>query len=191
MVTLMRSRAARTFVMGTVAAVLTVVVAGLGTATIASATQAERTGRTSARQVDSAKARYDRAMKRIGSQYAKGVGVIYPLVSGTQGSAARATTIQHLQTGSKMLAVVESELKRTRAPAPIRKLHKRLTADVDKLRSELLGMVQSLQTDNVMQFETLSGLAALPAVNNTIDLIQLDGYKFLGKSTQTAPCGDC
>ena len=140
---------------------------------------------------DSAKARYEAAMKRIGVEYAKGIGVIYPLVSGTKGSAARAATIQHLETGSKTLAGVEAELKRTQAPAPVRKLHKRLMADVGKLRMEMVGMIQSLRSDDVVHFMTLSGLSALPAVNNTIDLIQLDGYKFLGKSTVTAPCGDC
>ena len=64
-------------------------------------------------------------------------------------------------------------------------------ADVGELRMEMVGMIQSLRSDDVVHFMTLSGLAALPAVNNTIDLIQLDGYKFLGKSTVTAPCGDC
>ena len=189
MVKRMKSRAARTFALSTAAAV--VVAAGLGSATVASATQAQSTSRTSARQADSAKARYEAAMKRIGVEYAKGIGVVYPLLSGTKGSAARAATIQHLETGSKTLAGVEAELKRTQAPAAVRKLHKRLMADVGKLRLELVGMIQSLRSDDVVHFMTLSGLSALPAVNNTIDLIQLDGYKFLGKSTVTAPCGDC
>jgi hypothetical protein len=158
---------------------------GLATATVASATRAQSTSGTSA------KARYEAAMKRIGVAYAKGIGVIYPLVSGTDGSAARTATIRHLETGSKTLAGVEVALKRTQAPAPVRKLHKRLMADVGKLRLELIGMIASLRSDDVVHFMTLSGLSALPAVNNTIDLIQLNGYKFLGKSTVTAPCSDC
>ena len=183
MVKRMKSTAASTFVLSTAAAA--VVVMGLASATAAFATQPQSTSSTSA------KARYEAAMKRIGVEYAKGIGVIYPLVSGTKGSAARAATIQHLETGSKTLAGVEAELQRTQAPAPVRKLHKRLMADVGKLRMELVGMIQSLRSDDVVHFMTLSGLSALPAVNNTIDLIQLDGYKFLGKSTVTAPCGDC
>ena len=158
---------------------------------MASATRTRSTSQSTARQGDTTKAQYDAAMKRIGRDYAKAIGVIYPLVSGTKGSPARAATIRHLETGSKTLAGVEAELKRAQPPARVRKLHKRLLADVGELRMELDGMVQSLRSDNVMKFMTLSGLAALPAVNNTIDLIQLDGYKFLGKSTVTAPCGDC
>jgi len=96
-----------------------------------------------------------------------------------------------LQKGSKTLAGVMAELKRVRPPAPVRKLHKRLTVEVGQLRMEMVEMIQSLQSNNVVHFMTLSGLSALPAVNNTIDLIQLDGYHFLGKSTVTAPCGDC
>jgi hypothetical protein len=189
MVTTMSKGAARTFVLGVV--VTAVVAAGLGSATAASAARAQKTSSTSARQGDAAKARYDTAMKRIGREYAKGIGVIYPLVSGTKGSPVRAATIRHLEAGDKTLAAVEAELKRTQAPAHVWKLHKRLMADVGKLRMEMVGMIQSLRSDNVVHFMTLSGLAALPAVNNTIDLIQLDGYKFLGKSTVTAPCGDC
>ena len=189
MVKRIRSSAARTFVLS--AAAVAVVGMALASATVASATQAQSTGRASERQADSAKARYEAAMKRIGIEYAKGIGVIYPLVSGTKGSAARASTIRHLETGSKTLAGVEVALKRTQPPAPVRKLHKRLMADVGKLRLELVAMIESLRSDDVVHFMTLSGLSALPAVNNTIDLIQLDGYKFLGKSTVTAPCGDC
>lgn len=183
MVKRMKSTAARTFVLSTAA--VAVVAIGLASATAAFATQPQSTSSTSA------KARYEAAMKRIGNEYAKGIGVIYPLVSGTKGSAARAATIRHLETGSKTLAGVEVALKRTQAPAPVRKLHKRLMADVGKLRLELVAMIESLRSDDVVHFMTLSGLSALPAVNNTIDLIQLDGYKFLGKSTVTAPCGDC
>lgn len=179
----------RAFVLSATVAV--VVAAGLGTATVASATRTRSSSPATARQGDTTKAQYDTAMKRIGRDYAKGVGVIYPLVSGTKGSTARAATIRHLKAGSKTLAGVEVELRRTQPPARVRKLHERLLADVGKLRTELDGMVQSLRSDNVTHFMTLSGLAALPAVNNTIDLIQLDGYKFLGKSTVTAPCGDC
>jgi hypothetical protein len=179
----MKGTAAWTLILSATAAA--VVAIGLGSATAASAIQAQSTGSASA------KARYEGAMKRIGVEYAKGIGVIYPLVSGTKGSAARATTIRHLETGSKTLAGVEVALKRTQAPARVRKLHKRLMADVGKLRLELVGMIESLRADDVVHFMTLSGLSALPAVNNTIDLIQLDGYKFLGKSTVTAPCGDC
>ena len=185
----MSNSAARTFVLSVV--VTAAVAAALGSASVASATRAEKTSSTSARQSDAAKARYDTAMKRIGREYAKGIGVIYPLVSGTKGSPARAATIRHLETGDKTLAGVETELKRTQAPAGVRKLHKRLMADVGKLRMEMAGMIQSLRSDDVVHFMTLSGLAALPAVNNTIDLIQLDGYKYIGKSTVTAPCGDC
>ncbi len=189
MVTTMSNSSAHTFVL--TAVVAAVVAAGLGGATMASATQGQKTSNASARQGDTAKARYDTAMKRIGREYAKGIGVIYPLVSGTKGSAARAATIRHLEAGDKTLSGVQADLKRTQAPPRVRKLHRRLMADVGKLRMEMVGMIQSLRSDDVVHFMTLSGLAALPAVNNTIDLIQLDGYKFLGKSTVTAPCGDC
>ena len=49
----------------------------------------------------------------------KGIGVIYPLVSGTKGSAARAATIRHLEAGNKTLSGVQADLKRTQAPPAV------------------------------------------------------------------------
>jgi hypothetical protein len=130
-------------------------------------------------------------MGAVGHEYAEGVGVIYPLLSGIKGSAVRETTIKHLQKGTADLSKAIADLKKIQPPTQVAKLHAQLVTEIKQLRGEMIEAATALERNDLPTFERVQDFGAMASVNNTIDFIHSDGYEFLGKSTVAPPCADC
>jgi hypothetical protein len=115
-------------------------------------------------------------MREIGQRFEQAVRGLYPLASGTEGSAQREAAIGKLANAQEKISDVDVNLEKIHPPARVRRLHRRLRIAVDGVQSEVSRMLTALQHNDMTTFISLSGLKALQTVNSTTALMKKNGY---------------
>jgi predicted secreted protein len=123
---------------------------------------------------------YTETMKRLGDELGAAMQGIYPLVTGAPGSVARSRTIERLKKADTALKGIEARMGKVAPPKAVRSQHRRLLRQVEILRGELGGMIESLHDDRLGAFVKLSNLDELYMIWATARKIDRKGYDILG-----------
>ena len=126
--------------------------------------------------------RYDAAMRRLGNSLGRAVDGLYPLDTGTPGSAQSKHTITKLEEAQATVESVDRSLASIEPPAAVVSQHRALRKAVARVGVQLGKLAASLRTGDTQTFNRLSQLPALAGVTAATDAIEKKGYDVLGSN---------
>jgi hypothetical protein len=123
--------------------------------------------------------RYDQAMLSLGTKLGKAVDGLYPLDTGTPGSAEEKQAIAKLVRAHIVVSSVEKSLGRIQPPSAVAAEHRALRKDAHAVARQIAELATSLRTGDTDTFSALSQLPALARVTAETDAIRKKGYDVL------------
>jgi hypothetical protein len=131
---------------------------------------------------------YEKKMRTLGNQLGKSINGLYPLSSGTKGSATAKATVVKLQKAQTVISGVLVQLKQIVPPAAIAKQHRQLENGVSTLVTQLRQMITNTETGDVADFVAGSNFTApLQMINAAADAMNNAGYNIIGKNAAKNP----
>lgn len=119
-------------------------------------------------------------MHSLGNRLGAAADGLYPLDSGTRGSAVTRAAIAKLLRARATVIDVAAQLATIRPPAAVASDHRRLRTAVLRLSAQIGLLVKSLRIGDTDTFNSLSQLPALRGVISATDLMKRKGYDIVG-----------
>ncbi len=183
------TRAGRLLAVAVAAAAVAVGATGCGGGG-SSSTQASTSVTTvpPAAKVQLGKKAYVHKMQVLGNQLGKTVNGLYPLSSGSKGSATAKQTVIKLQKAQAVIDGVLAQLMRIVPPPAVAKEHRQLVSGVHTLSDQLGSMITNTETGDIGDFVAGSNFTApLRTINAAASAMTSLGYNVIGKASQTNP----
>jgi hypothetical protein len=131
---------------------------------------------------------YERKMRTLRNQLEKSINHLYPLSSGTKGSATAKATALKLRKAQAVVSGVLAQLEQIVPPAAVAKQHRQLENGVSTLATQLDQMITNTETGDVSDFVAGSNLTApLQMINAAAHAMNAAGYDVIGKNAATNP----
>jgi hypothetical protein len=134
------------------------------------------------------KTAYERKMRTLGDQLGKSISDLYPLSTGTKGSATARATVVKLRKAQTVVSGVLAQLKQIVPPAAVATQHRQLENGVSTLVTQLGQMITNAKTGDIADFVAGSNLTApLQMIHAAADAMKSAGYETVGTNTTTNP----
>ena len=167
--------------LATLAVSTAALVAGCGGGTHSAATtQPAATSKVKPEHVS--KAVYVARMRSLGKTLGGEVNRIYPIQTGTRGSALEKATIQRLARAQVVVLHVGAGVHAMRPPKPIAADQRRLERGLAGMASELGQLVSDVRNGDIRDTMTPSRLNGLTLITSATNRMEKKGYDVLGKS---------
>jgi hypothetical protein len=129
------------------------------------------------------KTAYEQKMRTLRNQLGQSIDDLYPLSTGTKGSATANATVVKLQKARIVASGVLAQLEQIVPPAAIAKQHRQLENGVSTLVTQLGQMIKNTETGDVAGFVGGSNLTApLQMINAAAHAMNSAGYDVIGEN---------
>ena len=122
------------------------------------------------------KAAYERTMKRLGTQLARSVEHLFPLVEAQPGTDVSKETVMKLEATRAVVTTVGAKVAAIAPPAPIRAEHQRLIQGISDLGGELDRLIQVEEKGSSQAFGIYARFRSLGRIAKATEAIQKKGY---------------
>ena len=123
---------------------------------------------------------YVRRMRALGGTLGKTIDRLYPIDSGTAGSAVSRASAARVDRARKVVAGVQAQLATMKPPAKIAADHRHLQAAVAALAAQMAKLSAALRSGDTDTFNGLSQLPAVRGVSAATDAMVRAGYDVVG-----------